>query len=296
MPSTGSELTSRSLFTPPTRPLIAPDASSRASRSTAGARTASSSTRVRIVPRFPATRDRARAATFRGWEGRPARRDRFRDVAFSGRGVAACGRSRDRPGRGARARKPGVCGHGRHPRHGGFSDYRIDADFTADRVSIERSNGKRPRGDFYLVQATNYRGLLLVDGQAGCIRSRRSSTPARRTLGNAALRDALERTHRPRTTHGPRVIGATSRRTSAPRSSCRRCASAARAAQPARHVRRHARLPYLGPHRRAGRADRHGPDRAHATLRRRLSRSEVQLMPFATAGGIRGRPAGRIRT
>ena len=92
----------------------------------------------------------------------------------------------------------------------GFSDHRIDADFTADRVSIERSTGKRPRGNFYLVQATNYRGLLLVDGQVGRIAVKAIiDTGAERTLGNAALRDALSgRTDSRRRTQS-RVIGAT---------------------------------------------------------------------------------------
>ncbi|MCE3285460.1 MAG: hypothetical protein K0R70_1716, partial [Steroidobacteraceae bacterium] len=92
----------------------------------------------------------------------------------------------------------------------GFSEYRIDADFTADRVRIERSNGKRPRGNFYLVHARNHRGLLLIDGHAGRIAVKAIiDTGAERTLGNAALHDALSGSIDPRRRTQSRVIGAT---------------------------------------------------------------------------------------
>ena len=92
----------------------------------------------------------------------------------------------------------------------GFSDYRIDADFTANRVRIERSTGKRPRGGFHLVQARNHRGLLLIDGHAGRVAIHAIvDTGAERTLGNAALRDALSRHSDPRRQTQSRVIGAT---------------------------------------------------------------------------------------
>ena len=192
------------------------------------------------------------------------------------------GRSRDRPGRGARARKPGVCGHGRHPRHGGFSDYRIDADFTADRVSIERSNGKRPRGNFYLVQATNYRGLLLVDGQAGRIAVKAIIDTGAERDARATPRCATPSADaRTRVVARNRVIGATGRRTSARRSSCRRCASAARGCATCTSRSATCTSFASGTSPRAGRADRHGPDRSAATLRRRLSTvgSPVDAVP-----------------
>ncbi|HET7204923.1 MAG TPA: retroviral-like aspartic protease family protein [Steroidobacteraceae bacterium] len=92
----------------------------------------------------------------------------------------------------------------------GFDDYRIDVDFTADRVSIERSSGKRPRGAFYLVPAKNHRGLLVVDGRAGGIPVKAIiDTGAEHTLGNAPLRDLLSRRTDPRRRTQSRVIGAT---------------------------------------------------------------------------------------
>lgn len=92
----------------------------------------------------------------------------------------------------------------------GFDDYRIDVDFLEDRVSIEHSSGRRPRGPFYLVRARSHRGLLVVDGRAGRIPVQAIiDTGAERTLGNAPLRDALSgRTDRRRHVES-RVVGAT---------------------------------------------------------------------------------------
>jgi predicted aspartyl protease len=92
----------------------------------------------------------------------------------------------------------------------GFEDYRIEVDFTADRVNIKRSDGRRPRGGFYLVRAKKQRGLLIVDGSAGRIPVKAIiDTGAERTLGNAALRDALSGRTDPRGRVQSRVVGAT---------------------------------------------------------------------------------------
>jgi predicted aspartyl protease len=92
----------------------------------------------------------------------------------------------------------------------GFEDYRIDVDFSADRVSIERSTGKRPRGEFVLIRARNYRGLLVVDGTVSGIAVKAIiDTGAERTLGNAALHDALSSRIRNERRTSSRVIGAT---------------------------------------------------------------------------------------
>lgn len=92
----------------------------------------------------------------------------------------------------------------------GFAEYRIDVDFTADRVSIARATGKRPRGNFYLVRAENYRGLLLIEGKAGRLPVKAIiDTGAERTLGNAALRDKLSGRTDVRRRTLSRVFGAT---------------------------------------------------------------------------------------
>jgi predicted aspartyl protease len=92
----------------------------------------------------------------------------------------------------------------------GFADSRIEVDFKANRVSIERSTGRRAGNGFIVIRARNYRGLLVVDGSISGVPVKAIvDTGAERTLGNAALRDALlRRTVSQRHTQS-RVIGAT---------------------------------------------------------------------------------------
>ena len=92
----------------------------------------------------------------------------------------------------------------------GFEGHRIEVDFTADRVSIARATGRRPREKYYLVPADLHRGLLVVEGRAGRLPVRAIiDTGAERTLGNAALRDALVSGIEPRRRTQSRVVGAT---------------------------------------------------------------------------------------
>ncbi len=92
----------------------------------------------------------------------------------------------------------------------GFAGSRIEVDFAGDRVSIAKSSGRRPGSSYFLVPASNYRGLLLVNGKAGGVRVKAIiDTGAERTLGNAALRDALMSKARHDQRFTSRVIGAT---------------------------------------------------------------------------------------
>ncbi len=92
----------------------------------------------------------------------------------------------------------------------GFVDSRIEVDFAEDRVSIEKSSGKRPGPGYYRVPASNYRGLLLVEGRAGRIPVKAIvDTGAEHTLGNAALHDVLVSRVRRDQRHESRVVGAT---------------------------------------------------------------------------------------
>jgi len=75
----------------------------------------------------------------------------------------------------------------------GLRQSRIDIDFRADRVTIERAAG-RPAGEGLLTVPVTLRhgGLLIADARVGKVRVRVIiDTGAERTLGNAALREAL---------------------------------------------------------------------------------------------------------
>jgi predicted aspartyl protease len=76
----------------------------------------------------------------------------------------------------------------------GLGSARIDIDFADDRVTIAPSSG-RPRADpgFITIPATLHNeGLLMVAARVGRVRTKAIiDTGAERTLGNAALRNAL---------------------------------------------------------------------------------------------------------
>lgn len=101
----------------------------------------------------------------------------------------------------------------------GLQGARVDVDFTRDRVEISESDGRRATGGFLTVPARLVKdGLLMVDGRVGRIRVKVViDTGAERTLGNLALRSAIEhrvdrREHTTTTVVGvtPEVLTATS--------------------------------------------------------------------------------------
>lgn len=93
----------------------------------------------------------------------------------------------------------------------GLRDARVEVDFVNDRVSISRSNGKRAPSGYLIVPAQVKRGgLLIASARVGGVPVQAIiDTGAERSLGNAALRDALmHRVDREDVT-GTTVIGAT---------------------------------------------------------------------------------------
>lgn len=78
----------------------------------------------------------------------------------------------------------------------GLSSARIEIDFADDQVVIERSNGRKRAPEGYLTVEASLRhgGLLMVPGRVGKVRVKAIiDTGAERTLGNEALRLALQR-------------------------------------------------------------------------------------------------------
>lgn len=75
----------------------------------------------------------------------------------------------------------------------GLQGSRIDVDFTADRVTIERSTGRMAEfGMLTIPVSLKHGGLLMANARVGRVRARAIlDTGAERTLGNSALRDAL---------------------------------------------------------------------------------------------------------
>jgi predicted aspartyl protease len=75
----------------------------------------------------------------------------------------------------------------------GLDEARIEVDFASDRVTIERSAGRRREPGALLVRVSlRKNNLLLADAQIGKVRAAAIiDTGAERTLGNLALRDAL---------------------------------------------------------------------------------------------------------
>ena len=93
-----------------------------------------------------------------------------------------------------------------------LQDARVEVDFRRDRVTIQRSSGRRAARDYLVVPAwLTHGGLLLVDGQVGRVPVKLIlDTGAERSLGNEALREALDvRARRPQDTVTTTVIGAT---------------------------------------------------------------------------------------
>lgn len=77
----------------------------------------------------------------------------------------------------------------------GFDGMRITVDFTTDEFTIQRSRGQRRRLFEGAIPATlRFGRLLVVDGYVGRVRVKAViDTGAETTLGNLALREALER-------------------------------------------------------------------------------------------------------
>jgi predicted aspartyl protease len=89
---------------------------------------------------------------------------------------------------------------------------RIDVDFGGDTVTIQRSSGARARPGYLVVPARlKHGGLLLVEGKVGKVPVKAIlDTGAERSLGNEALRAALElRSRGPQESVATTVIGAT---------------------------------------------------------------------------------------
>lgn len=89
---------------------------------------------------------------------------------------------------------------------------RIDVDFGSGTVTIQRSSGARARPGYLVVPARlKHGGLLLVQGKVGKVRVKAIlDTGAERSLGNEALRKALElRARDPQESVATTVIGAT---------------------------------------------------------------------------------------
>jgi predicted aspartyl protease len=95
----------------------------------------------------------------------------------------------------------------------GLGSARIDIDFVKDRVEIKRSTGRaRAESGFLTIPASlRRRGLLMIPARVGRVKVRAIiDTGAERTLGNAALRDALLISPKPGTEPVVRtVLGAT---------------------------------------------------------------------------------------
>jgi hypothetical protein len=94
----------------------------------------------------------------------------------------------------------------------GLASSRIEIDFANDIVRVARSSGQPPENGMLAIPATlRNNGLLMVRGRVGRIRIKAIiDTGAEKTLGNLALRRALERVpKRPREYVVTTVIGAT---------------------------------------------------------------------------------------
>jgi predicted aspartyl protease len=93
-----------------------------------------------------------------------------------------------------------------------LQDARVEVDFGRDRVTIERSSGRRAGRGYVVVPAwLMHGGLLLVDGEVGRVPVKAIlDTGAERSLGNEALREALAvSARRPQETVSTTVVGAT---------------------------------------------------------------------------------------
>jgi len=94
----------------------------------------------------------------------------------------------------------------------GLMSSRIEIDFANDIVRVVRSNGRPPENGMLAIPATlRNNGLLMVRGRVGRVRIKAIiDTGAEKSLGNLALRRALERVpKRPQEYVVTTVIGAT---------------------------------------------------------------------------------------
>lgn len=94
----------------------------------------------------------------------------------------------------------------------GLTNARIEIDFARDVVRITRSSGWPPDSAMLSIPATlRHSGLLMAQGRVGRVRVKAIiDTGAERTLGNLALRRALERApRRPKEYVVTTVVGAT---------------------------------------------------------------------------------------
>jgi predicted aspartyl protease len=91
----------------------------------------------------------------------------------------------------------------------GLANKRIYADFTRDRLEITLSHGDQPRGDFTRIPLHIEQGLLVADIRVGAVHTKAIiDTGAQATVGNLALREALERHMHDATGHDE-IIGVT---------------------------------------------------------------------------------------
>jgi predicted aspartyl protease len=92
----------------------------------------------------------------------------------------------------------------------GLEDKRITVDFINDQISIRRSTGERAARGFFTVPGRLRGRLLVINAKVGSIRTRAViDTGADRTLGNEALRLALNRARRGRYARETEIFGAT---------------------------------------------------------------------------------------
>jgi predicted aspartyl protease len=93
----------------------------------------------------------------------------------------------------------------------GLRDKRIFIDFRADRIDIRRSRGERaPQGMLTIPAQMSSRGLLMIPAKVGGIPTKAIiDTGGEMTIGNEALRVALEQRRAARDQRPDTVVGAT---------------------------------------------------------------------------------------
>jgi predicted aspartyl protease len=93
----------------------------------------------------------------------------------------------------------------------GLRDKRITIDFRRDRISIVRSKGQRATDEMITIPLRiTERGLLVIPASVGGVRALAIvDTGGQMTIGNTALREALERRARAHDPQADQVIGAT---------------------------------------------------------------------------------------
>jgi hypothetical protein len=93
----------------------------------------------------------------------------------------------------------------------GLRDKRITIDFRRDRISIVRSKGQRPPDEMITIPVrVTERGLLVLPASIGGVRALAIvDTGGQTTIGNTALRTALEQRSRAHDPQADQVVGAT---------------------------------------------------------------------------------------